>query len=769
VTPGATALRIHVSGVVQAVGFRPWVWSEATRLGLAGQVRNSSSGVEIAVEGAAAAVAAFLAALRAGGPPLARIDRLEIAEAVVSGFTGFAILASRSEPGASLPVAPDLALCADCLRELRDPADRRYRYPFINCTQCGPRFTIVRDIPYDRPLTTMARFPLCADCAREYADPADRRFHAQPVACPACGPRLWLEEGGAPAAAGDDALRRARALLREGAVVAVKGIGGWHLACDALSTSAVARLRGRKRRVEKPLALMAADPETIARHAEVSPTARALLESPAHPVVLLPRRDDAAIAPDAAPRRDRLGFMLAYAPLHHLLLDPGDVLVMTSGNLSEEPIAHADDDARRRLGPLADALLGHDRPIHVRCDDSVVAEWRDGPYPLRRARGYAPLPVPLPFAVPPLLAAGAELKNTFCLGRAARAYPSHHIGDLADWETLRAYEAATEHYERLFRVAPEAFAHDLHPDYQATRYAVARAAAAGRPAVAVQHHHAHIAACLADNGLDGGEPVIGVAFDGTGLGNDGAIWGGEFLVADYAGYRRAARLAYVPLPGGDAATRHPWRIALSWLRRAGLPWDPELPPVAAATVEELAALDAQLRAGLNAPPTSSMGRLFDAVASLAGICHHATYEAQPACELEAAARSAVTATKGEAPYAFTQEGDLVDPAPVIRAMAGDVAAGQPAPVMAARFHAAVADMVRDVCLRLRRETGLQRVALSGGVWQNLLLLELAVTRLEAAGFAVLTHRVVPANDGGLALGQLVIAAWALGGRPRPAD
>ncbi len=767
--PGARALRIHVSGVVQAVGFRPWAWGEATRLGLAGRVRNSSSGVEIAIEGAAGAVAAFLAALRAGGPPLARIDRLDVEEAAVRGFTGFSILSSLPEPGASLPVAPDLALCADCLRELRDPADRRHAYPFLNCTQCGPRFTIVLDIPYDRPVTTMSRFPLCADCAREYADPADRRFHAQPVACPACGPRLWLEEGGAPAAAGAVALRRARALLREGATVAVKGIGGWHLACDAASAAAVARLRERKRRVEKPLALMAADPATIARHAEVSPVALSLLESPAHPVVLLPRRRDAAIAPGVAPRRDRLGFMLAYAPLHHLLLDPGDVLVMTSGNLSEEPIAHEDDDARRRLSPLADALLGHDRPIHVRCDDSVVAVWRGGPYPFRRARGYAPLPVPLPFPVPPLLAAGGELKNTFCLGREARAYPSHHIGDLSDWETLCAYEAAVAHYERLFRVAPEAFAHDLHPDYQATRYATARAGAAGRPAIAVQHHHAHIAACLADNGLVGAEPVIGVAFDGTGLGDDGAIWGGEFLVADYAGYRRAARLAYVPLPGGDAAARHPWRVALGWLRQAGLPWAPELPPVAEATPDGLAALDAQLRAGLNSPPTSSLGRLFDAVASLAGICHHATYEAQAACELETAARRAGPAPAGVSPYAFTLEDGLVDPAPVIRAVAADVAAGRPAPVVAASFHAAVADMVREVCLLLRRETGLQRVALSGGVWQNLLLLELAVARLEAAGFAVLTHRAVPANDGGLALGQLAIAAWALGARPRPVD
>ncbi|MHB8079686.1 MAG: carbamoyltransferase HypF [Candidatus Krumholzibacteriia bacterium] len=769
VTPGAGALRIHVSGVVQAVGFRPWVWSEATRLGLAGRVRNSSSGVEIAIEGDAAALAAFLAALRAGGPPLARIDSLAVEEAAVRGFTGFAILASLPEPGASLPVAPDLALCADCLRELRDPADRRHDYPFINCTRCGPRFTIVRDIPYDRPLTTMAGFPLCADCAREYADPADRRFHAQPVACPACGPRLWLEEAGAPAVAGADALRRARALLRAGSVVAVKGIGGWHLACDALSSAAVARLRARKRRAEKPLALMAADAATIARHAEVPAAARALLESPAHPVVLLSPRPDAAVAPEVAPGRDRLGFMLAYAPLHHLLLDPGDVLVMTSGNLSEEPIAHEDDDARRRLAPLADALLGHDRPIHVRCDDSVAAVWRDAPYLFRRARGYAPLPVALPFDVPPLLAAGAELKNTFCLGRDRRAYPSHHIGDLADWETLQSYEAAVAHYERLFRVAPEAFAHDLHPDYQATRYAAARAAAAGRPAIAVQHHHAHIAACLADNGCDGAEPVIGVAFDGAGLGDDGAVWGGEFLVADYAGYRRAAHLAYVPLPGGDAAARHPWRVALSWLRQTGLPWDPGLPPVAAATPAELAALEAQLRAGLNTPATSSLGRLFDAVASLAGIRHHAGHEAQAACELETVARRVGAAANGETAYVFDHTDDRIDPAPVIRAVARDVAAGRPAAVTAARFHLAVADLVRDVCLRLRRETGLQRVALGGGVWQNLLLLELAVTRLEAAGFAVLTHRAVPANDGGLALGQLAIAAWALGARPRAAD
>ncbi len=758
------ARRLSVSGVVQAVGFRPWVWGRARELGLRGWVRNTSSGVEIVVEGAPSDVEAFILALRDGGPPLARVDRLEVAETTPGGLADFAILPSRPEPGASLPVSPDLAICDDCLRELRDPDDRRHRYPFVNCTNCGPRFTIVRDVPYDRPLTTMATFPLCADCAREYADPADRRFHAQPVACAACGPHAWLEVGGAVVARRDDALRRARELLAAGATVAVKGVGGFHLACDATSPAAVARLRGRKQRADKPLALMAADLAAVERHAVVGGADRALLLSPARPVVLLPRRADAALASDVAPDRDRVGFMLAYTPLHHLLLERAegfpDALVMTSGNLAEEPIAHEDDDARRRLGPLCDALLLHDRPIHVRCDDTVAATFRDEPCFIRRARGWAPLPLPLPLAAPHLMAAGGDLKNCFALARDGRAYLSHHVGDLEDWPTQQALAQALEHYARLFRVMPAAYAHDLHPDYHSTRLARRRAADEDRPALAVQHHHAHVAACMADNGLDGAQPVIGVAFDGTGYGDDGAIWGGEFLVADYAGYRRAAHLARAPLPGGDAAVRRPYRHALSLLREAGVPWDLDLAPVAAAGADETELLASQLATGVNAPPTSSAGRLFDAVASLAGVRHHATYEAQAACELEAAARAAGPVAKRDA-YRFDRVGEAVDWRPVVRAVVADRRAGKPPPVVAARFHAGLAEAVRDVCVSLRRETDVSRVALSGGVWQNLLLLELAVARLERAGFAVLVHRGVPANDGGLALGQLAVAARRL--------
>ncbi len=773
------ARRIHAGGVVQAVGFRPHVWGLARRLGLRGWVRNTSSGVDIHVEGGAAALEAFVADLRAGGPPLARIERLDVAAAAPEGCGGFAILASALEEGAYLPVAPDIAVCPDCLRELGDPNDRRHRYPFINCTNCGPRFTIVRDIPYDRPATTMAGFPLCPDCAREYADPADRRFHAQPVACPACGPQLRLEQGasgafaadGAAAPRGEAALQRARELIARGAVVAVKGLGGFHLACDAGSSAAVATLRERKGRAAKPFALMAPDLAAVARHCEVSEPARALLESRERPVVLLPWRPEAhglGLDPGVAPGRDRLGLMLPYAPLHHLLLERAagfpEILVMTSGNASEEPICHLDDDARRRLAPLADAILLHDRPIHVRCDDSVVAEVGGGPYFFRRSRGYAPLPLALPFDTPPALAVGGELKNAFCLGRDRRAFLSHHVGELEYFETLRAFEEGLAHFERLFRVRPELIAHDLHPDYQSTRHALARARAQGLRAIGVQHHHAHVAACMADNGLTGEEPVIGVAFDGTGYGPDGAIWGGEILVADYGGYRRACHLAYCPLPGGDAATRNPCRCALAWLRQAGVEWTADLPPVAAARPGEVEAVGGQLRSGLNAPPTSSVGRLVDAVASLLGICHRATCEAQAACELEAVAGEALGRVEppdelAAAGYRFALEAATVDPASLVRALAAGARAGEAAALLAARFHVALAEMVLAVCRRVASESGTRRVALSGGVWQNLLLLRLTEARLAAGGFEVLRHRQAPAGDGGLALGQLAVAAW----------
>jgi hydrogenase maturation protein HypF len=754
------ARRVHITGVVQGVGFRPCVWQVARQLDLRGWVRNTSSGVDIHVEGAEPDVAGFVPALRAALPPLARIDALAEAAAEFSSAGAFEIVASAIEPGASLPVSPDVATCEDCLRELRDPSDRRHGYPFLNCTNCGPRYTIVRDIPYDRPQTTMADFPLCAACAAEYGDPADRRFHAQPVACPACGPEVWLERDGERADQGAAAIAAVRRALAGGQVVAVKGLGGFHLACDACNEHAVATLRQRKRREGKPFALMAADLEAIARFADADAIERDLLSSAARPVVLLPRRPGAPLAGAVAPGRDHVGFMLPYTPLHHLLLAPGpdapEVLVMTSANLSDEPIVHRNGDARARLGPLADAFLLHDRPIHVRCDDSVAATFRGAPYLLRRSRGYAPLPLELPVATPPLLATGGELKNVFCLARDRRAYLSHHIGELAYHETFESFTSGVEHLARLFRVEPELLVHDLHPDYQATRWAVARGARDGVPTLAVQHHHAHLAACLADHGCAPDQRAIGVIFDGTGYGPDGTIWGGEFLIGDQAHYQRALHLRPSLLPGGDAAARHPWRLALAWLAELGLPWDPDLAVVRAATELEREVLASQLAGRINTPTTTSMGRLFDAAAALAGLSPSVRYEAQAACEFEALADPAATGA-----YSLTIADGQLDPRPALAALVDDVRAAVAPGVISARFHRGLAAAVARACVELGEAAGLTTVALSGGVWQNLLLLEHTVAALQAADFTVLVHRQVPANDGGLALGQAAVAAARL--------
>jgi len=751
------AQRVHVTGVVQGVGFRPFVWTLARRCDLRGWVRNNASGVDIVIEGADDDVGRFLRELRAGGPPRARIDTIETNAAPSSGHTEFEILESKREPNAALPVSADLATCAACLAELRSPADRRHRYPFLNCTDCGPRFTIVRDIPYDRERTTMAAFAMCADCRREYEDPSDRRFHAQPVACPACGPHVWLEIDGRLDCDRDDAVRATRHRLARGEIVAIKGLGGFHIACDAASPEAVARLRDRKHREGKPLALMGRDLATIERHAVVSDSARELLESVARPVVLLPARAPSAIAPGVAPGRSEHGFMLPYTPLHHLLVEAEagfpDVLVMTSANLSDEPIVYRNEDARTRLAPIVDAILLHDRPIHVRADDSVVAVHRGRPYPFRRARGYAPLPVRLPFSGPRVLAFGGDLKNTFCLTREGQAFLGPHIGDLEYHENTCALEEATEHYERLFRVAPDVIACDLHPDYHSTRRALERAARDELPVIPVQHHHAHVAACMAEHGLGRDERVIGVALDGTGYGPDGTIWGGEFLVAGYRGYERVAHLDCIALPGGDAAIRRPYRVALSWLRHVGLEWTADLAPVREADDDELELLASQLDARINTPLTSSAGRLFDAVSSLLGICHRATYEGQAGSELEAAA-----ATDETDAYVFACSGEVIDPAPVLLALVEDLRRGIATPVISARFHRGVATMTVEVCRRLATAHGMTRVALTGGVWQNRLLLELTVPRLSEAGLDVLVHEQVPANDGGLALGQAAVAS-----------
>jgi len=757
-------LKVWVRGIVQGVGFRPFIFNLAETLDLKGWVKNTSSGVEIEVSGAGQALQSFVDTLRSSPPPLARIDELRVENMPANGATAFEIRESQPEEGAYIPVSPDVAICPDCRRELFDPADRRYRYPFINCTNCGPRFSIIRDIPYDRPKTSMAGFALCPDCQAEYENPRDRRFHAQPVACPNCGPQLWFESGGERLAEREEALQTARAWLKTGKILAIKGLGGFHLACDAANPAAVAELRRRKKRSDKPFALMAFDLEIVRRHCQVTAEEAALLESRQSPIVLLEKRPESGVVEEAAPGQVTLGVMLPYTPLHLLLLEPEpgfpEMLVMTSGNLSEEPIAYLDQDARGRLSELADGFLLHDRPIHMRVDDGVMRVVRGVQgqiqvYPVRRARGYAPDPLALPRAVPPLLATGAELKNTFCLARDRYAFLSHHIGDLENYETLRSFEEGISHFERLFRVRSEQIACDLHPNYLSTRYAQQRAQSEGLPLVTVQHHHAHLAACLADNGWGRDEPVIGLSFDGTGYGTDGAIWGGEVLVGGYREAQRAFHLAYVPLPGGDQAVRKPARMALAHLWAAGLEWEPDLPPVEELCADERAVLKAQIEHKINTPLTSSMGRFFDAASALIGVRQKATYEGQAAIELEA---HAWRAAEESGAYALEMHGETIDPAPLWAALLADWRAGTPTAVLAARFHNSLARLAFEVCQAIRTASGCRVAALSGGVWQNRFLLERTVALLEKAGFEVLVHRQTPANDGCIALGQVLVAA-----------
>ncbi len=772
---------IQIRGIVQGVGFRPFVYTLAQRLGLSGWVRNTSSGVEIEVDGPSAALEAFLQALQHEHPPLARLDALVVQAREPRGFTGFEIVHSESQPQAFQPISPDVSICADCLRELFDPEDRRYRYPFINCTNCGPRFTIITDIPYDRPNTTMAGFAMCSSCAAEYRDPRDRRFHAQPVACPQCGPQVWFEtEGleGENAPHGAEALRLAQQWLRAGRILAIKGLGGFHLACDATNAETVRELRRRKLRVDKPFALMMPDLETVARHCFVNDAERQWLESRQRPIVLLDRRPESDVAVEVAPGQATLGVMLPYTPLHYLLFADGSTppaltalppLVMTSGNLSEEPIATDNEEARTRLAALADAFLMHDRPIRTRCDDSVLrvipyegeGENVHVPYLLRRSRGYAPDPLCMPLTLPPLLAVGPELKNTFCLTREQYAFLSHHIGDMENYETLRSFEDGVVHFERLFRITPQAIAHDLHPDYLSTRYARQRAEREGVPLLGVQHHHAHVAACLADNGVRGDRPVIGLAFDGTGFGTDGAIWGGEVLLADYAHFERLYHLAYFPLPGGDAAIRSPARTALALLWACGLEWDEDLPPVQFLTAEERQVLRTQLERRVQTIPTSSMGRLFDAAAALAGGRPRVNYEAQAAIEFEAAADPSE-----DGAYPLAIRDDQIEVGALLKALVADFRRGTSLARISARFHNGLVAGIRTICNEIRMKTGVHEVALSGGVWQNKVMLIKTMACLQADGFRVYVHQRVPTNDGGVALGQAMVAAarWTMGQR-----
>ena len=766
-------LRIEVGGRVQGVGFRPAVYRYARERSLGGWVTNTPEGVVIEVEGAPADVAAFLRALEESPPPAASVVRMSSRELPAEGASEFRILASRAGVEVRTEVSPDLAVCPDCLRELADPKDRRHGYPFLNCTNCGPRFTIVRGIPYDRAQTTMEPFRMCPRCRAEYEDPADRRFHAQPTACPECGPRVWLAgPDGAELAGPDEAVARAAALLCEGRILAVKGLGGFHLACDASNEEAVRTLRGRKYREDKPFALMARDLEEIRRYCAVDAEEAASLESVRRPIVLLRRAPPPSPPPlgeGVAPGQGWLGFMLPYTPLQQLLFDAGAPapLVMTSGNLSEEPIACQNEEALARLAGIADAFLLNDRDIHIRCDDSVCRVWGGAERVLRRSRGYAPAPIRLSAPLPrPILACGAELKNTFSVAKGGDCFLSQHIGDLGNLETLESFERGIEHFERVFQVSPGLIACDRHPDYLSTKYARERAAAQGLRLVSVQHHHAHIAACMADNRLS--EKVIGVAYDGTGYGDDGTVWGGEILVADYRGFERAAHLKTVPMPGGDQAIREPWRMAASHLVSAFGPGclDRDSGFTRRLDRGKWEILQKAAESGLQSPRTSSMGRLFDAVAALVGVRDAIRYEGQAAIELEMLAHAAGGTVPEPYPFA-TGGGDwpwVMDPAPVLQAVIADLAAGTPAGTVAARFHRTAAAWTVSVCSAVRSERGLQRVALSGGVFQNTLLLEWTCRSLQNAGFSVLTHRQVPTNDGGICLGQTMIASESLTGR-----
>jgi hydrogenase maturation protein HypF len=764
----AVRVRARVEGTVQGVGFRPYVYRLSHELGLVGWVLNDSQGVLLEVEGGAGPVNEFFTRLEAEAPPLALVERVVREARHPEGDREFTIRASPAGGRASAPVTPDTATCTDCLRELFDPDDRRYRYPFINCTNCGPRFTIVRGVPYDRPLTTMTGFEMCAECRAEYDDPSDRRFHAQPNACPVCGPSVSLvgggtfsggdtsgggaTAGGGPASAGGDTISVAAGEIRAGAILAVKGIGGYHLACRADDETAVSRLRSRKHREDKPFALMAGSLEAAEALVLLGDEERRLITSPARPIVLAARRSGAAVADSVAPAAGELGVMLPYSPLHHLLLaDLGLPLVLTSGNVSDEPIAFTDADALERLAPLADLFLIHDRPIETRTDDSVARISSGRPLFVRRSRGYVPDSVPLPGgASRPLLACGAELKSTFCLAKGGRAWVSHHIGDLENYETLRSFTDGIEHFQRLFDVRPEVVVHDLHPEYLSTKYARERADVR---LIGVQHHHAHLAGVLAEHGEPG--PAVGVIYDGSGWGGDGTIWGGEILVGDQRCFERIGHLRPVPLPGGERAVREPWRMALAWLAEAGC--DPEEPlcPVDPARWRAVGGL---VQAGDRrlAPLTSSVGRLFDAVAALCGLRATINYEGQAAIELEQAARGE------ERPYVIDLAPDgTLDPRPLIRELAADVRRGEPVHALAARFHAGLALATVEAACRAASNRSVDVVVLSGGVFLNRRLLARVEQGLRERGLRVLVARRLPPGDGGISFGQAAVAAAQL--------
>ena len=754
--------RISVRGIVQGVGFRPFVYQLAAKYNLKGWVCNTSEDVKIEIQGESKDLERFLSELQGNAPPLARIENISVTYHPPSGYKTFEIRPSTAEEGKYQLVSADIATCQACLREIFNPEDRRYHYPFTNCTNCGPRFTIIEDIPYDRPKTTMRSFKMCPECQAEYDSPLDRRFHAQPNACPRCGPRLELLDAKGDRLAGSDAIVVASRLLREEKIVAIKGLGGFLLACDATNEKAVGLLRQRKRRPFKPLAIMVADMNEARKHCYISEREEKLLTSPQSPVVLMRWRPESTVCQLVAPNLKYLGVMLPYTPLHHILLrEAGLPLVMTSGNISEEPIAKDNDEAIRRLSGIADYFLVHNRDIYARYDDSVTVVERDDVQLTRRARGYAPYPIHLTFKARQVLGCGAEMKNNFCLTKDNYAFVSQHIGDLENLETLEHFENTLALYKKLFRIEPEIIAYDLHPEYLSTKYALELASQFNDiKLVPVQHHHAHIVSCMVDNRVEA--PVIGVSLDGTGYGSDGHIWGGEFLVADYKGFKRMGHLEYLPLPGGDAAIKKPYRIATGYLLKllGEDSFSSELAFLKQIDAVEIDFIKRQIQAGLNSPLTSSMGRLFDAVSALIGIRGEIDYEGQAAVELEMIAYD----DKGKAgnkgyPYSIIEHDgiSIIQLKELLSAIVKDLYQGVSKATISAKFHNTVAQMVCEMCQLIAERTGINQVALSGGVFQNRLLLRKVVSSLEKASFSVLTHKQVPCNDGGISLGQAVIA------------
>jgi len=756
-TKSLAAKQIRVKGIVQGVGFRPYIYQLAGRYKLCGHVANTASGVHICVEGPLPDITAFLVSIPTEAPPLAQITDIKSVDVQTEGFQSFAIISSREDTAKSALISPDVAICNDCLREMLSPRDRRFRYPFINCTNCGPRYTIIDNIPYDRPQTSMKHFRMCALCQAEYDNPDNRRFHAQPNACPVCGPHLQLLDGSGQPINTTDPISTVVARLKQGRIAAIKGLGGFHLAVDAENEQAVVRLRRRKHREEKPLALMAYDTDHVRRFARLDDEEMAVLSSPQRPILLLAKQTGHPLAPSVAPDNRYFGVMLPYAPLHYLILEKGfTALVMTSANLSEEPIAIANDEAVERLTGIADDFLVHNRDINIRCDDSIVRKTAGATRFLRRSRGYVPTPVFLNHTPPSVLACGAELKNTICLTKEDRAFVSQHIGDLENLATYDAFRDTITHLQNILDIKPQTIVCDLHPDYLSTRYAKAQRDLA---VIQIQHHHAHIVSGMAENHLDGN--VIGLAFDGTGYGPDGTIWGGEVLLAEKRRYERAAFLQPLPLPGGAAAIKAPWRMAVSYLYQAfGQGFrDLDIPFLAAIDLKQADILVAMARQGINAPLTSSMGRLFDGIAALVGLRNTVAFEGQAAMELEMIAQPEEI---GHYDFGWQTSDALQIPTePIIQGVVADLAHGRSASWISRRFHTTLVRLFTDLCVHLRRQTALDRVVLSGGVFQNALLLQELSCSLEKERFAVYTHRLVPPNDGGIALGQAVAAGAML--------